>query len=183
MINCVFDLDGTLADTHPIVLEAYKEAGVWLSDDDWGKPAHEWLPQLVGDDEAREIHARKNRIYRALISVRGVRRLPAATLCDQLRADRHAIGVLTGASLDAARLVKNSINLGHVPLLGAGADTDTKISVLNSFKHPGVYFDDNLHVCDVISNVTSWRVIYVGKNDTVTTLRTKFEEASAQCTQ
>lgn len=92
----VFDFDGVLADTHDLVLRAYREVGVEPPDEAWGSPWQEWL----ADPEA---HARKTARYVELIKEGALddRVLSATYTMLALHSEHEETLVLTGASLEA----------------------------------------------------------------------------------
>lgn len=183
-LNVVFDLDGTLGNTEPLVIKAYELNGIKVPKDMWGKPASAWLPQLVGSKEkAAEIHHLKNVAYRVLVGVEGVPPLAAADLCRELLdVDGYEVGILTGASFDATTAVRRALRLDRVPILAAGCELQRKIEVLQNLSKTGIYFDDNLEACECVLDETKWEVLYIEQAATDDILR-GFKEAVTRCKQ
>ena len=182
-LKVVFDLDGTLADTEALVVRAYELVGVKVPKDMWGKPASSWLPQLVGEDRAAELHHLKNIAYRVLVGTEGVTPLAAAELCRELLdVKEYEVGILTGASYDATIAVRRALRLDNVPILGAGCDLRRKLEVLQSLSQTGLYFDDNYDACVAVTDETEWQVLYVEKATTDDVIQ-GFKEAVQRCTQ
>ena len=52
----LFDLDGTLVNTRLAVKEAYRQVGIEMPDDAWGKPWTEWLNNKFAHDAKAKIY-------------------------------------------------------------------------------------------------------------------------------
>lgn len=184
MTHVVFDLDGTLADTHDLVRRAYDLVGVRMPESAWGRPAQEWLAEALPNASAEEVaeaHRLKNVAMRTLMGAHGCERLPAADLCEALKADKdYTVGILTGASLESARATRRCLRLSRVPILGAGADLETKMKVLRSTADAGIYLDDDYDACVAVSESTSWVVCYVSVGTDLDTLLRGFRAAEEQ---
>jgi len=181
--HVVFDLDGTLADTRDLVRRAYDVVGVHMPEHAWGLPAEAWLAGAVpgGLEDVAEVHRLKNVALRTLIAAHGVERLPAADLCEALKKDRsYTVGILTGASLGAARATRRALALSRVPILGAGCDLETKMNVLRATAESGIYFDDDYEACVAVADQTPWVVCYVSVGTDVDTLLRGFRSAEDQ---
>lgn len=124
----IFDLDGTIVDTHRAVKMAYRKAGIVMPDDAWGKTWREWsCPE--------DVHAEKARIYPNFVREYG-RILPAAELL-RITGGR----VLTGASLAAVRAVQDILDLDF-PIIATECSAEQKLTHLRREKERVMYFDD-----------------------------------------
>lgn len=110
----VFDLDGTLIDSHNAVRLAYRLAGVEPPKDFWGKSASDWLPSVCNFDDklASDVHKRKQEIYLTLLQEDNlVPTLSAADALRTLRLHGRRICVVTAASKEAARAALTRHNI------------------------------------------------------------------------
>ena len=93
----IFDFDGVLVDTEEIVVEAYRRAGVippgGLSLGSW----RNWLPGMVGEQQAHVVHEAKNRHYLELLPT--ARLLPPYEHAVWLQDRGYETGILTSAPL------------------------------------------------------------------------------------
>jgi hypothetical protein len=137
-------MDGTLIDTRTAVRMAYLRAGVVMPDIAWGKPWQEWLYD-------KEVHTRKNRAYAEMV-LKFARALPLYWMAYQLKAP-----VLTGASRDAAAIVKTSFPGLHITLTDASALQ--KAEWLNAYMERGIYVDDCARTRLFVAERTLWKVI------------------------
>lgn len=142
-----FDLDGTLIETWPAHLAAYREVGVEPPLTAQFEPAREWLK----DESAHE--AKKKSFLRHLRMLS--RPLPA------MRIFQNCGGVvLTGASESSVR----DMQLIYPSLRGAsiipGMDTAQKLIWMRDAK-PGVYFDDSPKVVEIVRDGTDWEAVCV----------------------
>lgn len=184
MTHVVFDMDGTLANTEALVVQAYELIGVKVPDGAWGKPASSWLPQALGSEEAAaEAHELKNIAYRVLIAACGVEPLAPADLCRELIGVKdYDVGILTGASYDATIAVRRALRLDNATIFGAGVNLQQKVDILQSLSETGLYFDDNLEACERVADETKWQVLYVEHATTDDIIR-GFKEAMIRCKQ
>jgi hypothetical protein len=141
----VYDLDGVLIDSRAAVEGAYLEVGVIMPDGAWGKPWHEWLPQLLGSHvEARIVHKRKTDIYPGMIQLLG-HELPLAHEARMRMARNEHVYVLTGASMRCMKAALRVCELQHATILGFGCEIATKVAALDQLSQHhahGVYYDD-----------------------------------------
>ncbi|HEY8447544.1 MAG TPA: HAD-IA family hydrolase [Thermomicrobiales bacterium] len=122
----IFDLDGTIADTLPLIYEAFDAAlrpvlGKRLSDAEirslFGPPDHAIIRSLVAEGEAEAAIARYLEVYEREHE-RLVGRFPGmAELLQACRASGIALGVVTGKSRQTALLTLD--NLGVRDMFGA----------------------------------------------------------------
>ncbi len=176
----MFDMDGTVADTEALVKQSYELVGVKMPSDAWGVQHREWLPDIVGAENAAETIRLKNIAYRVLVTAHGVEQLAAAHLARTLsELNEYDVSILTGASFDAAYLVRHAVKLSNIPFLSVGASLDEKIDALNRLGESGLYFDDNLHACEEIEKRTQWTVLYVTRDSSLDDVMKAFKEAHA----
>lgn len=145
----VFDLDGTLFDTRNLVRQAYLAAGVIMPDDAWGKPAGQWLPELVGFKRWHSVHERKTDIYLHMLRRDPPPRTPAASAMIELALSGVETYVITGASREAALTLLSGFQPYHYRLIGANCDRSLKITKIRMLgrAHECVYVDDDLDAC------------------------------------
>jgi hypothetical protein len=150
------DIDGVIADTRPLVLQAYEEVGIDPARVQWGKPWHEWLEDVVGDfSRAMDVHQRKNDAYDRLVEEGGLVELSATSALHTLHGE-YDIRFLTGASPHAARAVLKAMGF-HAPLfLGTGCTTALKAETLMRYAPYGAYLDDNVELGEWIGRVSGW---------------------------
>jgi hypothetical protein len=144
----VYDLDGTLIDSHDAVVAAYKAAGITPPADFWGKPFSAWC-------DANFAHEKKNELYPAMLQKYG-KRLPLADLC-------WLTGgvILTGASEEATLSCLGFLGLlSEVTEIYAGCDDAAKLRYLMANK-TGIYFDDDFRFCQRVRELTKWQAIHV----------------------
>lgn len=139
-MTVVFDVDGTLVDTHDHVVEAYRRAGVDMPEDAWHRTWEAWLPALVGG-EAKMIHARKNREYRYLLDEKPLRILPAGEIIKSGALHGKSIYAMSSGSEQAIRAALLNADI-HVPLLGTALDAAEKNWMMGCIAQCGVYVDD-----------------------------------------
>jgi len=116
----LFDMDGTIVDTHRALRMCYRKAGITMPEDAFGKRWQEWCPE--------DIHREKIRLYPNFLR-EYVRILPAA---DLLRLTRGA--VLTGASHQAVNAVQFII--GDFDVEGQNCTEDEKIAIMIAHHYP-----------------------------------------------
>lgn len=136
MRHFVFDLDGTLWDTRPLVQEAYQLAGVQMPPGAWGAPWTSWCNPLA--------HTKKVHIYHKLLRSRGEPpRLPPLEFAHELPIE--AVHVLTSASHETTRYLID-MYLPGVHLLGWSQTAPQKVAslfVLTRREKDVVYIDDD----------------------------------------
>lgn len=131
----IFDLDGVIVDTKRAVIEAYKIAGVDMPPEMWGHPWREWCDERT--------HNLKNTAYNYTLNKYAVHG-PLFGVVRSLGSDAY---VLTGASRDAAVLVRSMFHL-NFRLLSCECSYTSKAATLMSlaFDKEIVYFDDDADV-------------------------------------
>lgn len=162
-----FDLDGTLFDTKPIVLQAYRSAGVEPPEDWFGKSWREWLPAMCASSEnAERIHKIKNKHYAAIIHT--VRRLPlfdlfcklvecSNTLVDYTRAE---VVVLTGASSEAVNLLWDFYAIPRGVAVFTELSVNSKIVWMSRSAMPGIMFEDDIVAAQQMRKETKWTIFH-----------------------
>lgn len=137
----IFDLDGVLVDTRDAVCQAYKQAGVDMPDDAWGKPWTDWGPDYCkqNDLDPDIVHRLKNHWYsrEAQNLVRG---LPPLWVAHELYEDDRDVRILTAASYVAYRATCHLTQ--PIPLLGSICPDRAKFEILKTLNATGVYVDD-----------------------------------------
>ena len=147
----IFDLDGTIAHTEPLVREAYKRAHAPMPADAWGQHWSTWC-----DAEA---HERKTRIYLKLLANHGVDMGPLGELYVKLATERKQIvGILTGASAQAAGAVIDALNLPAPQYLMTGRTFIQKKEYLRCHE-AGIYFEDDPKVAEHLRRETKWLIL------------------------
>lgn len=146
-----FDLDGTLVDSHDLILQSYRDVGVEPPSDFFGKSWHEWLT-----DDAK--HEAKNRRYLQLIPK--LRTMPLfelfATLVDKTDSE---VWVLTGASAAAYHAISNELVFGPTVRAQAEMTIDTKIGLMSK-NGPGIMFEDDIRAAERMRKETKWTVYH-----------------------
>lgn len=132
MALVTFDMDGVLADTEKAVRKAYWAVGVEMPANAWGMPADEWLPGLVGR-QADDIHLAKTLVYPAVLSQFG-RELAGGEVLRHIRNDGHDVAIVTHASVEAAKTVRDWLNLLDVDVHPTKDKANT-LMALNAFVH------------------------------------------------
>lgn len=145
----VFDLDGTLLDNRRAVREAYREAGVIMPDDAWGRPWQEWL-----DSEA--LHKAKNLAYPVMLGIHG-RPLPPLRDLERALAMGDAVEILTSASEDATQHALAFLGHPDLPRI-TGASRDEKYNILSRALVAGTYYDDDVAFARRVRTGTGWVV-------------------------
>lgn len=143
----VFDVDGVLIDSYTLVREAYRRAGITMSEWAWGLSWKQWLPGLVESrDRAEEIHTKKNEIYGEMLANGEGEELAGAEVARRLRDAGFAIAACSAASEPAILAVINRCGL-NVPYISAQPKDKgwAIIKLMNSvWANPSntVYIDD-----------------------------------------
>jgi phosphoglycolate phosphatase-like HAD superfamily hydrolase len=154
-VNIVFDLDGVLVDTREAVRQAYKDAGVIMPDDAWGKPWQSWLIEMCSDYRtAMLVHAEKDVQYKRLIEHNCVQLLPPMVLLRTLHQSGVVkVGVATGASESATGELTRRFHISDVPVYGTSMTPEAKALILPGVAPFGVYIDDHK------VEIPGWRTI------------------------
>ena len=111
----IFDLDGTLVDTHAAVTEAYRRVGVIMPDDAWGMPWTAWLKSKV-------LHERKAKVYPECLK-EFASKLPLFDFAQQ-----HHAPIITGASPRAVHAIQNQF--GQLNIIKTSCTRQEKITWL-----------------------------------------------------
>jgi hypothetical protein len=140
----IFDFDGTLYDTEPLIREAYAVAGADPGDVDVMRQSYrEWLVPRVGAARAEEIHRLKDSIYAAFVGER------ATPICGYVRTAQsldqcgHLVGILSGAPLVAAPAIRHMLHPSPFRLFRLGLNLEQKIEIMQALGPNGVYVDDD----------------------------------------
>ena len=170
----VFDLDGVLADTRATVRAAYREVGVEMPDDAWGRPWTEWLVDAVGGDvtKAESLHSQKTVEYRRLLRTDGVVELPAGTVAREL-GDRAV--VVTSSARSSALLILDSLWIPLTRLVGAYLDLNRRVDIISYLASCNggdvVYLDDLATNCEYVTLATNLPSHHVIPQATVEVIR------------
>lgn len=168
-----FDMDGTLVDSREAVTAAYRDVGINLPRDAWGKPWQEWLPAMVGPgtlaetaERAQALHSAKNARYRNHGHL--LRPLPTLDVLRYYAAHRARVVVLTGASVEAAIHVLAKLRVSDLVVqLNCGMTLNEKARTLKVLTHTyggtGIYFDDDLNAANILREDTDgqWTICHV----------------------
>lgn len=138
-MRVVFDIDGVIVDTRRAVEAAYLRAGAQVPDGAWGQPWQMWLPDLVGEDEAIAVHARKNLHYTHYIEQNGLPKLAGWDVVERLTDDD--VFFCTGASYDAAAAIIQECGYLSAQIIGTSCDSASKARALRRI-NADVYVDD-----------------------------------------
>lgn len=160
--HAIFDLDGTLVDTRPLVVEAYRRAGVIMPDDAWGKTAEEWLPQCTRFNW-RHVHDRKQQFYAELLADTNFERNEACRAMIELRYSNVQTFVLTAASVYTTReILYRLFEPYQFNLLGCGADRSRKEHQMRMLGRPQttLWVDDDEDTCDFMEDLGCRVVCY-----------------------
>lgn len=143
----VFDVDGVLVDSRQAVYESYREAGIEMPDDAWGKPWYQWLPHVTKNPSG--IHELKNAAY--LRRIANLPLLSGADVAQRLVKDKSCkVAFVTGASRSATEGILRRCNLfPHKYTYWTSCDFRQKVRALRYFQshywgEPMVYVDDQL---------------------------------------
>lgn len=163
--SCVlFDVDGTLVDTKDAVVKAYAEAGVEVPPDFWGKTWQAWLPQMVGNARAVEVHNAKNDIYMQML--KHVQRTGAADAAWLIHtAELSEIGFLTGASEEPSKQILWDLGFGvEEHIYGYSMSVNDKAQMIKMAQrfYPGgvTYVDDSQTAGEDIASITGCRFVH-----------------------
>ena len=158
----IFDLDGTLVDTLPLIYEAFDAAltsvlGQRMSDDDirsrFGPPDNTMIRMLVPEHEAEAAIARYVAVYDEQHDEL-VEPLPEmASLIDQLKAQGAYLAVVTGKSRNTALITLERLGLlDQFDVVWAGDDVERQKP------HPEAL----LRVLDAFEDSEGRRVVMIG---------------------
>lgn len=139
-VPVVFDLDGTLVDTHKAVKMAYAIAGVEMPDAAWGKPWREWT--------TIDVHYQKEKAYPRCLAEHG-KTLPLFDFVSRLK-----LPVITGASASAVSAIIE--RFGDLNVIGYGLSLETKLTWLMNMGPFGIYVDDLADARDRVERELGW---------------------------
>lgn len=140
-------MDGVLADTHPLVIDAYHAAGIDMPTWAWGQPWHTWLPEVAGGNTAAmTAHSRKTTAYLEMLSSRAAEvELPAAGVVRKLveRAPGYVWTVTSAANASAVALL-TALRIPINVLCGSSLYLADRSRLIRTYAtgHSCVYFDD-----------------------------------------
>jgi phosphoglycolate phosphatase-like HAD superfamily hydrolase len=155
----VFDVDGCLADTLPLVRQAYIWAGADASEEDVRRPWQEWLPALVEDPEI--VRAQKTLIYMAMLEQDPPRRLPAGALARELMDAGEKVYAVSAAKRSVVPLVLAAVGLSDLPIIGDEVAPESRSATLTALAGTGTYYDDDLDTCARVFAETGWTAVRV----------------------
>lgn len=117
----VFDMDGTLVDSHDVTIEAYQRAsravGISLPANWWGRSAQEWQCPPA-------LHAQKLLEY-SLLAYKVQPAWAAPTFLDVVGREGSAVSIWTAASADTVHILKQVAHLA--PLLEGGVRSGMRL--------------------------------------------------------
>tara|TARA_R110000824_G_scaffold58288_1_gene157709 strand:- start:3433 stop:3933 length:501 start_codon:yes stop_codon:yes gene_type:complete len=155
----LFDLDGTLVNTRLAVKEAYRQVGIEMPDDAWGKPWTEWLNNKFAHDA-------KAKIYPDVLK-EFAEPLPLYRYVQQTQAP-----VITGASRDAVRAINDMF--GSLNVIITCATRQRKVEIIQQYIHEKkddiTYVDDDIQMhkeikkanlsCSVLLPVNAYQQLF-----------------------
>lgn len=160
--HIVFDLDGVLVDTRPLVVKAYQAAGVTMPQTAWGHSWREWLIDVYSGDEERavQVHERKIKAYEEILRTVPIPRLACA---DVARASLDMdvwTYVLTSATYRTTKIILDRIGLTDMRVLAAECTIPEKAFALRTIPRLGFYLDDNPRLGrEVVRSAPGWRLL------------------------
>ena len=154
--SCVaFDVDGTLVDTEQSVIDAYRQHGITMPKEAWGRAWHEWLVPLCDGDwrQARILHMAKNKTYLETLRL-GVKQLPPAEVAWELHSKGLCdVAFLTGASSPAVDEILVQLGFQSFDHLVLSAATwQHKIATLIEIPGGKAYVDNDMHFGKMIAD-------------------------------
>jgi beta-phosphoglucomutase-like phosphatase (HAD superfamily) len=156
----VFDVDGCLVDTLPMVLAAYVAAGAeGTTNEHVRSPWQEWLPGLVGD-RAEEVRARKTEIYLASLIRTPPMLLPAGRLAIELVAAGEPVAAISAAKASVVPVVLAAAGIPAIRYF-AEVTREDRPRLLADLAPAGTYYDDDWIACDLVHAGTAWTAIRV----------------------
>lgn len=158
----VFDVDGCLADTLPVVRWAYIAAGAEATEEDVKHPWSQWLPRLVGGvSRAEEVRKRKTELYIAALRQIPPRPLPRTEFARALLDAGDPAFAVSAAHPDVVPVVLDSVGLGDMPILGCEVSPPERVGLLLDLSSTGSYYDDDAHTCLIVRAFTPWKAVQV----------------------
>lgn len=142
-----FDLDGTLIDSKPVVLEAYRSVGIEPPSDFFLKTWREWLPDAQKHDE-------KNKMYLKLLYK--IKPLP---LLELYRSLEGRCMIMTGASKVAVLAIAKQFGLDTKTTL-CQMSIAQKIHQMNIFTSSGIMFEDQHEAAEQMRRETRWTICH-----------------------
>lgn len=160
----VFDIDGCLADTLPLVLDCYRRAGAREATlEDVRRNWRLWLPDMVGGEvNAERVRHRKTQFYTSRLRHDDLRILPAARLAQELFRRGDEVYAVTAGGRAAANAVLSNIGLAHVPILSTELLPEVRSEFLEGLAPRGTYYDDDRETIERVHEETEWTAIRVG---------------------
>jgi hypothetical protein len=154
----VFDVDGCLADTLPLLSWCYTAAaGVTVTREHVRRPWEGWLPSLVGEGEAARVRARKTELYLSALHQHPPRRLPAGDLAAELLRSGEEVYAVSAAKALVTPYVLAAIDLEDLPILAPEVMPWERPTVLPG--PCGTYYDDDIATCLFVRMFTDWTTI------------------------
>ena len=165
-------MDETLIQSKDVVVKLYKELGVDMPEDAWGKPWREWLPEAMGmpEFEAEFLHTEKT----ARMLKEDLRWLPMVdVIVDAVINRQIPWGIMTGASRQMLYRISIELqNIVQIPpgVMVAEARIHEKREVLLrvSMSRPDIricYVDDDLEMGrEIVKGTNAFLVHYTGQN-------------------
>lgn len=166
--SVIFDIDGVLIDSEPLVREAYRRVNVEMPEDAWGQPWHVWLPKIVEPEYIDRVRAQKAAAYFVILQENLVAHtLPAAFLARDLIAEGHPIRFITGASVAAAEYILEMISIPPNHAIGYELNTEERIRRLTMWQtlqgFNSIYVDDRVEGETVADRSGTKFLHYIGQ--------------------
>lgn len=157
----VFDFDGVLVDSAPLIKQSYCAAGVSPPHNILAYEGVPWIERQVGSDNVDQVRRIKNINYLdGLLDVAVL----APYFASITLSSAYNVGILSGAPPGSLRVFKSRLNIWPFSFALDGLRTPAKMDLLNTMRFGtiGVYVDDQPYAVDL---PYCWTFIqYVGQD-------------------
>lgn len=163
MTPSVFDVDGCLADTLPLVQECYEAVGAeGVTLEDVKKHWSLWLPDLLLTSPLtpEDVRRHKTDLYLSRLH-EGVRALPAARLARELLDGGEEVRAVTAANPRTTPKVLALVGLADLPILRGEVLPERRPALLRAYAARGTYYDDDAMTCALVQDETGWAAVPV----------------------
>jgi phosphoglycolate phosphatase-like HAD superfamily hydrolase len=138
----IFDLDGCLINSEPVIRAAYRDAGVEPPEDFMSRTGHdEWL---TGPDREK-VHSVKNASYLSRLATGGLNLLPPFRVAMMFKEIGREVAILTGAPEGTVDVVKANAPYWPFKFAWDNCHPTRKGQFLAEYPS-GTYIDDQRHV-------------------------------------